>query len=526
MACLKYGLDASCSPQRLCLISLKPPMSEQSFPLSLRQPERAVGVLILATLLIRLAFAASLGLGMDESYAVATARVPQLSYFDHPPISWWMSFAGAHLAGGERDFTVRLPFVLLFALTTWLMFALTRRLYGASAGFWAAATLNLAPVLGMTDASWVLPDGPLLAALLGAAMCLAGASFAPPAQARWWWLAAGVCGGLAILSKYHGFLVMAGAGIFVLTTRPQRRWLATPWPWLAALLALVMFAPVLIWNSQHAFASFRFQGGRAGGAHLNIKAFLILLGGQALWLGPWNFLPLVLIFLRGLRRGPQNDAEWLLICLSAGPILVFTVVALWSAQRVFPHWAAPGYLLLFPILGREIAQRLAQGSLFTRRILGLAGGFWALIVVAAIALPWLPFSLLAGTHYPFIEALDWTDLASALAARKLETPGRFIAATRWMDAGKIDYALGGHLPVTVIGPEPHGYGILHPPAAFRGQDALLVAPNLPTAAAQARFGQDFSALTPLAPIYITHNGAAAITLNVYLATHYSGKPGQ
>src|SRR5438445_8639079 len=116
----------------------------------LRSPPRTVAALILGTFLARLVFAASLGLGVDESYMVAAGRKLQLSYFDHPPIAWWMAWIAAHLSGSETPLLVRLPFVALFALTTFLMYRVTSVLFGAQAGLWAAVVLNLAPVLGIS----------------------------------------------------------------------------------------------------------------------------------------------------------------------------------------------------------------------------------------------------------------------------------------------------------------------------------------------------------------------------------------
>src|SRR5882672_9856914 len=133
----------------------------------LKTPARAVAALILATFAARLLFAAALGLGIDESYMVAAGRKWQLSYFDHPPIAWWVAWGMAHLTGSESAIVVRLPFLALFALTTWLMYRVTSELFDPEAGLWAAVVLNLAPVLGVTAGTWVLPDGPLFAALLG-----------------------------------------------------------------------------------------------------------------------------------------------------------------------------------------------------------------------------------------------------------------------------------------------------------------------------------------------------------------------
>jgi hypothetical protein len=137
-----------------------------------KTPAGGVTILILATLAARMLFAASLGLGVDESYMVAAGRKLQLSYFDHPPLAWWMAWGIAHLSGSESAFVVRLPFIALFALTTLLMYRATSALFGPEAGLWAAVVLNAVPVLGITAGTWVLPDGPLLAALLGTVVCL------------------------------------------------------------------------------------------------------------------------------------------------------------------------------------------------------------------------------------------------------------------------------------------------------------------------------------------------------------------
>src|ERR1700757_1569710 len=107
----------------------------------LKTPVAEVAVLITATFAIRLWFAAALGLGIDESYMIAAGRKLQLSYFDHPPLAWWLAWGAAHLTGSESEVIVRLPFIALFALTTLLMYRLTSTLFGAAAGLWAAVVL-------------------------------------------------------------------------------------------------------------------------------------------------------------------------------------------------------------------------------------------------------------------------------------------------------------------------------------------------------------------------------------------------
>ena len=131
-----------------------------------------LALLILTATAVRLGFGWALGLGVDESYMVAAGRTLSLGYFDHPPASWWLSWGAAHLFGTETPIVVRLPFILLFALSTWLMFRLGTRIADARAGLTAALLLNLSPVFGVTTGTWVLPDGPLDCALLAATLAL------------------------------------------------------------------------------------------------------------------------------------------------------------------------------------------------------------------------------------------------------------------------------------------------------------------------------------------------------------------
>src|SRR5262245_42136621 len=172
------------------------------------------------------------------------------------------------------------------------MFRLTALLFGEQAGLWAAVTLNLAPVLAWTTGTWVLPDGPLNAALLAGVYCVCMALFVARSTAPLSWLAAGAYGGLAMMAKLHGIFLFAGVGLFLITSPAHRHWLATPWPYLALAFAAAIFLPVIIWNEHHGWVSFVFQAGRARPREFQLWAPFVALAGQALFLLPWIWLPL------------------------------------------------------------------------------------------------------------------------------------------------------------------------------------------------------------------------------------------
>jgi 4-amino-4-deoxy-L-arabinose transferase-like glycosyltransferase len=473
---------------------------------------------ILATFVARLAFAGALGLGIDESYMVAAGRKWQLSYFDHPPLAWWMAWGAAYLTGSGSAFVVRLPFIALFALTTLLMYRVTAMLFDPEAGLWAAVVLNLAPVLGVTAGTWVLPDGPLFVALLGTVACLIPALRSDGRAAWGWWSATGACAGLALCSKYSAVLTLMGATAFLATEPVSRRWLARPHPHVAAIIALVIFLPVLVWNAQHGWVSFLFQGGRAGGS---LRPFgpVLAVAGQAAFLLPWIWAPLVWCGVIAAWRGPSDRKCWLLVCLAAPPIVVFTLAALWG-NTLF-HWAAPGYLMLVPLLGEAIARRGQTGRL-PRIWLGATAMFVIVsmgLVASEVRFNWLTAldKVLSIRKDPSLDVVDWTSLRTEFARRGfLDRPGLVVAALKWHEAGKIDYALAGRVPVICLGPDPRQYGLVASPDEYAGDDVLIVAPRRSLAQIEGEFGARFDAIEPIAPATVMHAGHPALELPLFI----------
>jgi hypothetical protein len=437
-------------------------------------------VVIVVGIIARLVLAVVLGLGVDESYEVVMSRALSLGYFDHPPLSFWIPGMLARLAGSENRLLLRLPFILLFAGTTILMYRLTARTYGDRAGLVAALLLNVSPVFSLSTGGWILPDGPLDFAILATTLCLTHAILEDTDSWRWW-IAAGGCAGVALLSKYHGAFLLLGTLLFLATRGESRAWLRRPEPYVAAVLAIALASPALIWNARHDFASVRFQAGRAASHGLHLDSLARNIGGQMGYLLPWLWLPLVVQLVRGVRLGPRDAPRWLLTCLAIGPIALFTLVSL-GGNPGLPHWPAPGYLLLFPLVGAAVAGYEAKGSReerITRRLLLSATvAFFVLVVIAAsdVATGWM--TRLAPSLFrrgdPSLEAVDWRELKTELSARGELLPNDIIVTTHWIDGAKAGYALGPDHAVLCLGDDPRGFRFAYPPAAYAGRDALLL----------------------------------------------------
>jgi 4-amino-4-deoxy-L-arabinose transferase-like glycosyltransferase len=449
--------------------------------------------IILAFAVARCGFDLSLGFGVDEAYTLTVARRLAWSYFDHPPLHQWIAHFAA-LALGEGPFA-RLPFVALFAFTGWLIFALTRDLFGAGAGLWAIFALNVTPFFFASAGAWIVPDGPLLLALAAAAFLLSRLFFAPRANAWILWLAAGLCLGLAGLSKYNAIFVALGLVLFLALSPRQRHWFLHPAPYCAGLIALAMVAPVFYWNAENHWVSFRFQGGRAALAgHWRATQVATMALAEIALLSPWIAAPLIGgLFAAAQRaaRGEDDGRRLFLLSLALPSIIVFTLTPLWGA-RGLPHWPMPGWLFAYPLLGAWLAEKRMNPRALRAWAIGSAAllAFLTVIVVAQADSAWLTRAMpsLAGGLDPTLETLSWSALRDAPALRG-PSERTFIVATKWSEAGKIAQSLGPGRPTLVFSDDPRGFAFLDDPARFVGEDAVIIV-------AQKRLQQTIAALTP------------------------------
>jgi 4-amino-4-deoxy-L-arabinose transferase-like glycosyltransferase len=244
-------------------------VTQTSLPLHARQSDRSARPLVVAVIVIaamtvlRIAYASLIDLRTDEAYYWTWSKEYVLSFLDHPPmIAWFIRFGTAIF--GDTNLGVRFGGIVAMAVTQLLLADIVRRVTHDTRAIVFAVLMPEAALYYGLLMSKVAPDVALIP--FSVAIIWSLVRLAESNDPRWW-LAAGLFGGLSLLSKFTVVLMLPAVVAFMLVPDWRFRQLRSPYPWLAALIALLLFSPVLIWNYQHDWASFRFQAVRATAVH-------------------------------------------------------------------------------------------------------------------------------------------------------------------------------------------------------------------------------------------------------------------
>ncbi len=251
------------------------------------------------------------------------------------------------------------------ALATWAMYRATATLYSEKAGWYAAVLYNTSLYAGIVAGLLIMPDSPQMvfwtfSIWMFARIVVKGEQWKD-------WLLFGLCAGLCIMSKVHGVFLWGGAGLYILLHK--RSWLAGPKVYVALLVSLSVISPILFWNLQYDFATYKFHSQRVvvNGWTLNPKSFLEEVLGQIFFNNPVNFLLAATALVTGWRWMHRLRHRASFLVYMALPLLV-VLLYLSLFRTVYPHWSGPAYVSLIPISAAFLAGRRRQQSFFPQWI--------------------------------------------------------------------------------------------------------------------------------------------------------------
>jgi dolichol-phosphate mannosyltransferase len=418
----------------------------------------------------QIAIAALMPVLPEEAYHWNFARHLDWGYYDHPPMIAW-SIALGRLLLGDTPLGIRL-IPLGFSLgTSWLLARLARCIYGGSAAVWSVRLYALMPAAFFIG-GWGFPDAPVLFFWALALTCVWQAF---ETRLPGWWLAAGGALGAGMLPKYTAAFLVPAVFLYLLCSRRDRHWLASPWPYLAGVCSLVVFSPVIYWNWTHDWVSFRFQStARFQAAHtIQLSAGLQSMGEQWLFTLPCT-LPLAVFAVRR-TFGSTLQAERFLFWSFAPMALFFFLLGWTPSWHVL--WSLPAFLSLTVLMAGTLAHSSNWiVSLFRARwrwLAGLEAGFAILIVLHAVCiLPGMP---------RLRETYGWQEAAAQARVLRDSLPeGSFYLAVGgrpYPPASQLAFHLNTPDQVygeNLIGREALQYRFWADPGRFAGKDAVVV----------------------------------------------------
>jgi dolichol-phosphate mannosyltransferase len=317
--------------------------------------------LIAYAFVLRLVYAGSVELMPEETYYWNYSRHLDFGYLDHPPMVAWLIRLGTALFG-QTEFGVRAGALCCGVVTSVFVYKLARNLFGEAS---AVAALLLAQALPYFFLSGLLttPDAPLVAAWAASLYFLERALIA--GRSRAWWFA-GISLGLGMISKYSIAILVPVTMVFMVWDKASRHWWRRADPYVAALIALAIFSPVLAWNAQHEWASFAFQTSRRL-AEAPQFALHKLIGSIIVLITPTGLLAVAGVLLARPAGDQHTDVPRRRRLFNLAILLPLGVFAAFSLRHeVKLDWTGAMWTAALPALGCAMTAEGATVSRFGR----------------------------------------------------------------------------------------------------------------------------------------------------------------
>lgn len=307
---------------------------------------------------------------VDEAQYWLWGQEMAFGAYSKPPMVGWLIRSANALTGSDAAWVARAPWAICHAIAALALLALTRRLTTPGAAALAGLTYATLPAVSLASVL-VSTDSPMLMFLaLALLLWHRQASGAGRANA----VALGAAIGLAFLSKYA--MAFAGAGMIV-TLLACRDWrLRAGDALVVAAVAVLVFAPNIVWNLQHGMATMRHTAENADyhGLSLHADKALRFVAEQFAVAGPLVFAALLAAFARPRRLTPAMRG---LVAIAAAPLVVCTLQALNAGANA--NWAVGAY---------TAGSILAAAVMVRHRLWAIAA--LAINAALAVALPLLP----------------------------------------------------------------------------------------------------------------------------------------
>ena len=318
-----------------------------------RRPQAAFAVFLALHFLVWTALPALLypNLPLDLIEALTYGREWQLGYDKLPPLPWWLVELVHQLVGVDAAYyaLAQIAVVGAFAVV-WLT---ARPLVGPVGALVSVLILDGLHYFHYTAAKF---NHDVIQLPLWA---LAGYAFhAALRRGRvLHWMLLGLALGLALWAKYFVVVLAAPLALFLLFDRDARKALATPGPWIALAVALLVMAPHLLWLVRNDFLPFAYASARAApsrGLLDHVLHPVVFAVGQLGFLLPALLIAAALVWPRPKADEAAADVaakadafdRRIVTLLAFGPAAITIALSALTGRGAIAMWGYPLWLFL------------------------------------------------------------------------------------------------------------------------------------------------------------------------------------
>ena len=341
-------------------------------------------ILLIINTLIRFFIAFFTNLGIDEAYYFSYGLYLDWSYFDHPLMIALVVKASSIFGSSFSAIGLRAVPLIIGTLNILLIFHIGKTIKDSMTGFYAALLFSASFYGSVISGTFVLPDNPLTFFWL--LSLLFAIKFFTAEKHEWPFLFFFAIGaGLAFLSKYSALALWFGMLCMALKEK-KAAWFRQPRFYLAGMISILLFLPVLIWNINHNFASFSFHGNRMRleGIVLHFDYFASELAGQVFYNNPINIVIIIsclIYFFRHKKDFDRTITSWLLF--TSFPVIFATLLTSFF-NRTLPHWSGPAYLSLIIFAALALRQKYADAYHKPIKLALASQAFFGVIIVLGL----------------------------------------------------------------------------------------------------------------------------------------------
>ncbi len=371
---IPIALLSSCT--MACYFLAIGPSLERGQPNSLASYRLILFIGIIFSFVLRLLFGGSFELLQEEAYYWNYAQHLDIGYLDHPPMVAVLIKIGT-LFFGNSEFGIRIGAILCWLLAIFFVVRYTREISNRDTALAAAVIMAVVPAF-VAFGLLMTPDAPLICCWAGTIYFGRRALVDMDSKS---WLGVGIFLGLGLCSKYTIALVGPAFLGYMLIDSRARSWFFRPQPYGAALLALLVFSPVIWWNYQNEWASFLFQ---TQGRLVSSSEFSTheLLGSILILLGPLGFAAAIFVLLfpgKFIKSGEEFQIRSYRygFTMAIVPLAVFFFFSL--TKEVKFNWTSPLWLAITPYMAATLYEHTT--SLNNRVKKWLTSGWKITIVV-------------------------------------------------------------------------------------------------------------------------------------------------